>query len=176
MPLFGTLIAYVEDHEPIIGVIHFPALQETVYAARGYGCWFKARHRVPVRIDVQNGVTLADAYVSASGVHNSDVTGDDAVENNLSAVIRSARKFRFCGDCGQYTLVCRGKIHAALDTVVNPWDIAALVPCVEEAGGVISSLSGDRQNVLYGGNVLASSDPALHAEILKCLRPGKPDM
>src|SRR5215831_6981848 len=41
LPLFGTLIGYMENDEPLVGVMHFPALGETVFAAKGIGCWHK---------------------------------------------------------------------------------------------------------------------------------------
>src|SRR5215831_16752468 len=43
LPIFGTLIGYLEGGEPQIGVIHFPAMGETVYASRGGGCWARIR-------------------------------------------------------------------------------------------------------------------------------------
>ncbi len=75
------------------------------------------------------------------------------------------------GDCLQHALVCRGKIHAAIDTVMQPWDIAALIPCVEEAGGVATTLTGDRKNVVFGGSLLTSCHPTLHERILESLVP-----
>src|SRR3954452_15336415 len=47
VPLFATLVALLDGDEPVIGVIHLPALGETVYAARGEGCWLDGR---PVRV------------------------------------------------------------------------------------------------------------------------------
>jgi fructose-1,6-bisphosphatase/inositol monophosphatase family enzyme len=59
----------------------------------------------------------------------------------LSSLILRPRKFRFISDCVQHALVAQGRIDAAIDPEMNPWDIAALIPCVEEAGGVISRCS-----------------------------------
>src|SRR5689334_14609854 len=50
LPTFGTLIGYVEDGEPQVGVMHFPAMGETVYAARGSGCWVRLRDGNATRI------------------------------------------------------------------------------------------------------------------------------
>jgi histidinol-phosphatase len=170
MPLFGTLIALLEDDEPVVGVIHMPVLGETVYAARGLGCWFRSAETPPVRIRVGTSTSLDTAIVSASGVHASDIAPDAARgASALTPVIRGAAKFRFCGDCLQHALVARGTIHAAIDTVMQPWDIAAIVPCIEEAGGVVSSLSGERQRVVFGGSLLSSCDAALHAALVATL-------
>jgi histidinol-phosphatase len=171
LPLFGTLIAYVEDGEPLVGVINFPVLQETVYAARGLGCWFSCPDCAPVRVQVGPPVELARAAISASGIHMSDmapVPGEQPMR--LKALAAQARKFRFCGDCGQHALVCRGRLDVAIDARMKPWDIAALVPCVEEAGGVATSLAGKREGILEGGSFVSSADRDLHEQVLAVLR------
>lgn len=170
LPLFGTLIAYAENGEPKVGVIHFPVLGETVYAAKGLGCWYRRRGEAAGRVQVRAPVPLEQAVVSASGVHASDIQpGPDGSAYALTAVIRQARKFRVCGDCMQHALVCRGSLHVAIDTVMQPWDIAALVPCIEEAGGVATDLDGRRDGIVFGGSLLATCGAALHRQVLALL-------
>lgn len=170
LPLFGTLIAYAEHGEPLLGVIHFPVLGETVYAARGLGCWFRNRDGETVQSRVRAPAPLSGAMVSASGMHASDIQPErDGRAYALTALIRRAKKFRVCGDCLQHALVCRGSLHVAIDTVMQPWDIAALVPCIEEAGGVVSAIDGKREGVVFGGSLVAASDRALLDEVLDVL-------
>lgn len=169
MPLFGTLIALLEDGEPVVGVIHMSVLGETTYAARGLGCWFKAGDAEATQVKVMSRGPLASAFVSASGLHGSDIAPAGNVEYALTPVVRGAGKFRLCADCQQHAMVCRGSLDAAIDTIMAPWDIAAIVPCVEEAGGIVTSLAGRRENILDGGSLLSSSDAALHREILEIL-------
>jgi histidinol-phosphatase len=172
VPLFGTLIALLEDGQPIVGVIHLPMLGETLYAATGMGCWFQVKGEAAVQTQVVPKLQLDQAFVSASGVHSSDIhLQDNQIPYRVSALINQANRFRFCSDCAQYVLLCRGKIHAALDTLMNPWDVAALIPCIEEAGGIVTSATGERDNVIYAGSLLASSSPALQSEILAVLQP-----
>ena len=170
VPTFGTLIGLLEDGEPLLGVAHFPALGDTVYAAQGQGCWLRRGKAAPERVRVAPCVPLRDAFVSAGGAHGSDILPEAGIAVNLTALVRGARKLRFVGDCLQHALVCQGKLHAALDTIMNPWDIAALVPCVEEAGGVVSGLSGKREGVVFGGSLVTSCDTGLHGEVLAALR------
>jgi histidinol-phosphatase len=172
MPIFGTLVALLEDNEPVVGVIHLPAIGETVYAAKGLGCWFKADGIAPTQIQVDPVSSLKEAVASSSGFQSSDIyskTGETPYR--LSNIIRGARKFRFCGDCSQYALLSRGKLHVALDPIMAPWDIAALVPCVEEAGGVVTSITGKREGVVFGGSLLTTSGRELHEEVLGLLQP-----
>lgn len=124
-----------------------------------------------MRVQVRNGARLGNAIVSASGVHGSDILSpDNAPPFNLSSVIRRAKKFRFCGDCMQHALVCRGSIHAAIDTIMQPWDIAPIVPCIEEAGGIATSLRGERDNIVFSGSLPTSCDAVLHTELLQSLQ------
>lgn len=169
VPLFGTLVALLEDGEPVVGVVHLPVQGETVYAAQGSGCWFRTRTEKRRRVTVSPAVPLPEAAISASGIHASDIkpTGDKSYR--LTSVIRQAGKFRFCGDCSQHALVCRGNLHVAIDPVMAPWDIAALVPCVEEAGGVATSIHGERASIIYSGSLITSCDRALHEEVLNLL-------
>jgi histidinol-phosphatase len=171
MPLFGTLIAFLEVQEPVLGVIHFPVLGETVYAGKQLGCWFQRGEAAPMQVRVSAGVPLHEAVVSASGVHGSDIyRGGGGSAYRLTPVLHQARKFRFCGDCMQHALVCRGNLHVAIDTVMQPWDVAALIPCIEEAGGIATTLTGQREGIVFGGSLLTSCDQALHNEVLRLLQ------
>lgn len=171
VPVFGTLIALLQEGKPVVGVIHFPALGETVAAARGLGCWFRSDAGTESRIQVRKPTPLAEASVSASGVHGSDLRDDDP-NYNLTAVIRAAGRFRFLTDCYQHALVCRGVIDAGIDTIMNPWDNAAVIPCVEEAGGVVSRVTGERFESDLGGSLLSSSSEDLHGELVAALNHG----
>ncbi len=172
VPLFGTLVALLEEGEPIVGVIHFPALRETVYAARRQGCWYQLPDQEPVAVTVKPQVALAEAIASATSVHSSDIqAAPGEIPYKLTDVINGVRKFRFCSDCNQHALVSRGKLHLAVDTLMNPWDIAAIVPCVEEAGGKVTNLQGERKNIVLGGSLLSTCGEPLHAEVLRMLQP-----
>ena len=171
VPIFGTLIALLEHDEPLIGVVHFPVTGETFYAGEGLGCWFKVDDATPVQVRVSSKVGLKKAVVSAAGVHSSNIHSNSGeVPYNLPGLIHQVKKFRFCGDCLQHALVCRGRIHAAVATLMQPWDSAAIIPCIEEAEGIATALSGQREGIVFGGNLLTSCDTLLHHEILELLQ------
>ncbi|MEM9215106.1 MAG: inositol monophosphatase family protein [Cyanobacteria bacterium P01_F01_bin.150] len=172
VPLFGTLVALLDNNEPIVGVIHLPGLGETVYAAKGMGCWFQNRHQSPIKVDVRSPVTVEKAIASTTGLHCTDVTHNpNETHYKMTALMQRVQKFRFCSDCNQHALVARGKLHVAIDTAMNPWDIAALVPCVEEAGGTVTNLAGERNNIVFGGSLITSCGDPLHSEVIDILRP-----
>jgi histidinol-phosphatase len=171
LPIFGTLIGYLENGEPLAGVIHMPAMGESVYAAKGFGCWTRVRGSVPEQVRVSAMNSLDDAYVSASGVSPSDICPPiSGPAYKLSRVIQRARRFRFVADCVQHALVAQGRIDAAIDTVMNPWDIAALVPCVEEAGGIATDLEGQRDGIVWKKTLLTSCGAQLHQELIRVLQ------
>jgi histidinol-phosphatase len=122
-----------------------------------------------VRVQVAPAVPLEEARVSACGPHGTDIKPTDGRAANLTGLIRRAHRFRFLGDCLQHALVCQGRLHAAVDTIMMPWDVAALVPCVREAGGVATDLSGDAEGVVFSGSLVTSCDPGLHQEVLELL-------
>lgn len=169
IPKFGTLIALLEDRTPVLGVIHLPVSGETLYAERGEGTWYRRGSAEARRVSVDPKVTGLDAaFVSSAGVHNSEIVpGARTPPFRLTQVIRRAARFRFVGDCVQHMLVAKGMLHAALDPVMMPWDSAAIVPCVREAGGEVSTMDGDTRDIVFGGSLLTASSPELHRQILE---------
>jgi len=70
LPRFGTLVALLEEGEPVLGVIHLPITNEAVYASSGAGCWYQQGKKGPTRIYVDDSVShLSEAFVSSAGVH-----------------------------------------------------------------------------------------------------------
>jgi len=175
VPLFGTLVGLLEDSVPVVGVIHFPALDETVYAARGEGCRFRtAEGEHAVSVDPVE--SLDAATVTTTALHSSDVTAAaDQTPYRLTELVRRAGKFRFVTDCIQHALVARGRTHAAVDTLMHPWDVAALVPCVREAGGVAQPLDPAEDDVVFGGGLVTAGTASLLHEVRSLLQPTDPD-
>ncbi len=175
VPMFGTLIAFVENQQAVVGVIHHPAIRETVYAARGSGCWFKSGEDKAVAVRVSQQVPLNEAIVSATGVQSTNILHQsDQTPYNLQALIARVRKFRFVSDYLQYSLLCRGRLHAAVDAVMYPWDTAAVLPCIEEAGGVAAGVDGQRDNVIYCGSLVTACHPTVLEEVVRTLTPVAP--
>ncbi|HEY6343073.1 MAG TPA: inositol monophosphatase family protein [Bryobacteraceae bacterium] len=169
LPLFGTLIGYLRRGRPCVGVIGLHALGETVYAAAGQGCWLKRSGAAPQRIRTSTVTDPAEAFVLSTGIELTDLDPRDPRPSvHLSRLCKQARRVRWSGDCVNYALLCSGRVDVAVDPRMNPWDIAALVPCVREAGGALSSLQGD-EDVIWQPNLVASANPALHAKVLMLL-------
>jgi histidinol phosphatase-like enzyme (inositol monophosphatase family) len=127
VPLYSTLLALLDEDGPVVGVIHLPALGETVYAGRGLGCTVRDRHGQ--RPAVVNGHdTLAGAAVMSSGV-------DHWPPGALERLHGAGAKVRTWGDGYGYALVATGRVEAMVDPVVSVWDLAPLPVIISEAGG-----------------------------------------
>ncbi len=172
MPMFGTLIALLMDGVPVLGCIHLPGLGETTYAATGRGCWMLRAGGSPRRVRVAASRPLSQAKVGMTSVKEKDWhTRPGACE--AARLARAVGRLRMAGDCVQYALLCRGVLDAAVDPFMKPWDIAALVPCVTEAGGVMSDLKGRSGRLLQRTSIVAASSARLRDEIVRAARdPG----
>jgi histidinol phosphatase-like enzyme (inositol monophosphatase family) len=136
VPLYTTLVAVLEGDQPCLGVIHAPAAAETVYAATGSGCWYLAGEGVePLRARVSRVSTLRESLL-LTGEFKSFATERpvDALDVYLR-LHRAARLARTWGDGYGYLMVATGRAEVMIDPVMNLWDIAALAPVIEEAGG-----------------------------------------
>lgn len=157
--LFGTLIALLRDGRPILGVIASPLLGH-VLVGTGDGAWLgerPARVRACARIEDATLVTTDHWHVFR---HQ-----DGAA---FEAVARRARMYRTWGDCHGYFLVATGGADVMLDPVLSPWDILALVPVIEGAGGRITDWHGG--DPVAGTSIVATAGP-LHDAVLRALRP-----
>jgi histidinol-phosphatase len=134
VPLFGVLIALEVDGRAALGVMHFPAFDETVYALRGAGCWWNGR-----RARVSDIASLDTALVLTTDTANITRRG---LHDGWGRLAGRAGLVRTWGDCYGYALVATGRAEAMLDPIMSLWDAAALAPIIEEAGGVFSPWPG----------------------------------
>jgi histidinol-phosphatase len=135
VPFFGVLLALELDDGAALGVMYFPALDETVCAARGLGCWWNGR-----RAHVSATARVEEALVLTTDPNIRD-PARAAGWDRLRAQAGVARTW---GDCYGYALVATGRAEAMLDPVLSIWDVAALAPIIEEAGGTFTSWDGAR--------------------------------
>lgn len=134
VPLWGTMVAVAEGDHVLAGAIYCPAADELVAAAVGSGCWWNG-----VRCRVSTVASLDRATV---------LTTDDRFQHNperaplWQALAGRVAMSRTWGDCYGYVLVATGRAELMVDDRLNPWDVAALIPIIGEAGGVYSDWSG----------------------------------
>lgn len=134
VPLWGTLIAVARGEEVLAGAVYCPAVDEIVVAAIGEGCWWNGVRARVSEIDAIGDSTLltTDARFRTHPDRGS----------RWAALAGDAAIVRTWGDCYGYLLVATGRADMMVDDLMSPWDAAALVPVVREAGGEFSDWNG----------------------------------
>ena len=161
LPVWGTLVALAIDGVPVVGAISAPALGQQWFGATGLGAWSTtsgSRENVPLQVS-KVGV-VADATVSYNSI-GQWVT--DGRQEALLALTGSAWRTRALGDFWPYMLVAEGGLDMAGEPDLQPYDMAAIQPIVEGAGGRFSSLDGE--NSVWTGSGLATNG-LIHDEVL----------
>lgn len=159
-PIFGTLIALLEDGWPVLGVIDQPIARERWVGAVGHGTTLNGR--VATSRACRN---LADAVLATSSPHY--FYSEDQVTAYL-AIASKVNRYRilYGGDCYNYGLLASGHVDVVVESGLKLHDFAALVPIVDGAGGLMCDWNGDPLNANSSGDVLALGDPARLEEVL----------
>lgn len=156
-PLFGTLIALLEDGVPVLG-----AIDQCIARDRWIGGPDGTMlHGAAVR--VRACPTLGQAHVGTTSPY---------MFNDLEAFQRvraGARDVLYGGDNHNYALVATGCLDLVVESGLKVYDWAALVPVVTGAGGVMTDWAGAPLRRGSDGRVVAAGDPALLAEVLATL-------
>ena len=159
VPIWGTLLGLEYKGEQILGVVEVPALGVTYRALRGDGAYRGDR-----RLHVSDVASLDEAHLFYSSISWFIKAGRrDAF---LELAIRTQRQRGF-GDFYGFVLVAQGSGELMIDHGVHPWDVSALVPIVEEAGGRLTNWDGKLD--IHRPDVLASNGK-LHDVTLALLR------
>jgi histidinol phosphatase-like enzyme (inositol monophosphatase family) len=162
MPLWGVLIALVQEGRPVIGVIDQPYMQERFIGFPG-GARFK-RGGAEETLSTRACGQLRDAVVTTTDPHlftAPELQGFDQVR-------AAAKLTRYGGDCYAYAMLALGHVDLVIESGLKQHDVAALIPVIEGAGGLVTNWRGGPASM--GGQVIASGDPRAHAQALVALR------
>ena len=147
VPLWGTLVAVVEDQEVLAGAAAFPAVNELIAAGVGEGCWHDGN-----RAAVSTVARIEDATILTTAMEGA---GPDSRQEQIQRLASRAAIARTWGDCYGYLLVATGRAEAMLDARMGEWDSAALLPIIQEAGGVFTDWGGKVTGL--GGSAVATN-------------------
>ena len=163
VPIWGTLIALAIDGVPTVGVVSSPALGKRWWGATGHGAWAEETGHEPRALRVSRVAELADASLSYNSMQGWDEVGrlDDVV-----ALSRAVWRSRAIGDMWSYMLLAEGALDIVGEFDLKPYDMAALIPIVEEAGGTFTSVTGIPGP--WEGNAIATNG-LLHDRVLELL-------
>jgi histidinol-phosphatase len=163
LPMFATLLGLERDGELQVGVISAPAMRERWHAVRGGGAWSGTR-----RLRVSSIARLDEAQIFYASRTAFAAVGK---ADGFDAVVNGAWRDRGFGDFWGYALVAEGNGEAMIEPELYPWDLAAPLILVEEAGGRLTDFSGART---YSGGSAVASNGLLHETILERLTARNP--
>jgi myo-inositol-1(or 4)-monophosphatase len=162
MPGWGTLIGLLRNGEPCYGMMHQPFTKERFSGDGG-----SARYRGPggergLRVRPCAGLADAVLYTTTPRLM------PDAERRIFSTIEEKVKLSRYGGDCYAYCMLAAGFIDLVIEAALQPYDIVALIPIVEGAGGVITTWEGEAAH--RGGRIIAAGDSRVHAEALAMLQ------
>lgn len=160
VPVWATLIALMVDDEVVVGCVSAPQLNRRWWASKGGGAWTGRSLLKATECHVSDVSDLSDASLSYSSL--SGWEDRERLEDFLS-LSRRCWRTRAYGDFWSYMLVAEGAADIATEPDLAVYDMAAIVPIVEEAGGRFTGLDG--KDGCWSGNALATNN-LLHDEVL----------
>jgi myo-inositol-1(or 4)-monophosphatase len=169
LPLWGTLIGLTRAGVPLLGVMNQPYTGERFWSTAD-GALMSARGRAPVPMHTRSCATLADAILACT---TPEMFRPGAERAAFDRVAGAARMTRFGGDCYAYCMLAMGYADIVVEAGLKPFDIAALIPIIEGAGGRVTGWRGEPALEAcapgLGGRIVAAGDAALHASVLEVL-------
>ena len=162
-PVFGTLIALLQNGRPILGVIDQPVTGERWIGVTGRPTVFRGPFGGAA--GCRPCPLLSEAELSCT---SPDMLGADTPR--WERLRQGVRRASWGGDCYAYGLLALGHLDIIAESDMKPWDWAALVPVIEGAGGRVTDWNGQTLRAEGDGRVLAVGDPALLPAVLAALR------
>ncbi len=165
-PIFSTLIAFLREGRPVLGVIDQPVLGERWLGAAGRPTTFNG-----TVVSARSCPGLEEAILNAT-TPDMFSTADKEAFDRLAA---KSRHTVYGGDGYAYGLAASGHIDLVVEAGLAPHDFCALAPVIEGAGGVMTDWRGAALHAGSDGRVVAAGDEAVHGLALAVLgQPAAP--
>ncbi|MFD1747464.1 histidinol-phosphatase [Rhizobium helianthi] len=161
LPVWGTLIGLYHGGRAVMGMMDQPFTGER-YFADGSASWYKGPEGER-KLKTRNCQQLSDAVLFTTSPH---IFTDGELEQ-YRRVENDVRLFRYGIDCYAYALLAAGHVDLVIETGLKPYDVGALIPLIEQAGGVMTTWDGGRPE--GGGKIIAAGNADLHRQALERL-------
>jgi histidinol phosphatase-like enzyme (inositol monophosphatase family) len=162
MPLWGTLVGLTDNGDAVAGIMSQPFIGE-LFWCDGEQSFYEGPHGSK-QIATRKTTEVAEAILCTTTP--ALFVGDHKVAyDRLEAQVQLAR---YGTDCYAYAMLAAGNVDLVVETGLQPYDIIALVPIIEQAGGVITTWDGGPAE--QAGDIVAAATPELHAAALTLLR------
>mgnify|MGYP000874901797 CR=1 FL=1 len=162
IPLWGTLVGLTADGQAVAGLMSQPFTGELFYA-NAEGSHYEGPGG-PRRLATRKTTRLADAtlFTTTPALFKGDARGR---YDRFETMVQLAR---YGTDCYAFAMLAAGTVDVVVDPGLKPYDIVALIPIIEKAGGVITTFDGAPAE--NGGDILAAATPELHEAAMAALR------
>jgi histidinol-phosphatase len=160
IPIWATLIGLEHAGDIVLGVVSAPALHTRWWGARGLGAFRDGNW-----MSVSSVAAIEDAQISFAW-DTKDRYEADGIGDKMLALAHRCWRTRGLGDFWQHMLVAEGAVDISIDPIVSLWDIAALVPIIDEAGGRWSTVHGDAD---LNADSFVCTNGTLHDAVLAAL-------
>ncbi|WP_246476335.1 histidinol-phosphatase [Roseibium litorale] len=161
LPTWGTLIGLTTNGKPSLGMMAQPYVGE-FYAGDCKSAWYQGP------LGAKTLKTRSCAYLTEAVMFTTTPFLFKGAERTAyDAVERETRLARYGTDCYGYCMVAAGQADLVVESGLQPYDVVALAPIIEGAGGVMTTWTGG--SPANGGQIVASGDPRLHDIVLKKL-------
>lgn len=161
---WGSLLALYDGEKPIVGVMYQPFTDE-LFSGDGSAAWYE-QGSVQRPLATSNCKSLDRASLACTGT----AWFSEQQRSKFKALSAATRLTKFGGDCYLFGLLAMGHTDLGVEAGLNPYDIQALIPIIEGAGGCVSTWEGG--NPALGGQVVAASTPDLHDQAMAALNSG----
>jgi myo-inositol-1(or 4)-monophosphatase len=160
-PIWGTLIALLHKGTPVFGMMHQPYIGERFYGDSGSAHYHgpSGERKLAVRrcASLQDATLFTTSPLLMGGI-------DRAAFGRVQDAVRLTR---YGGDCYSYCMLAAGHLDLVIETELKPYDIAALIPIITGAGGIVTTWDG--KPAQDGGRIIAAGDPHIHEAAIKLL-------
>lgn len=162
-PMWGTLIGLLHEGAPVLGLMDQPFTGERFWSGEA-AAYRRDQGGKPRRMRTRACPRVSDALIMTT----SPELFEPGVEtDSFQRVRQAARMTRYGGDCYAYCLLAAGFVDLVIEAGLKSYDVVALIPIVERAGGRMTTWDG--RPATAGGRIVAAGDPVLHERVLKLL-------
>lgn len=162
-PLWGTLIGLLDNGAPLLGVMDQPFTRERFWSA-SHCTHLRTHDGLVSQLRTRNCAQIEDGILSTT---QPELFTPGHEAEGFARLKARARMTRYGGDCYAYCMLAAGYIDLIVESGLKPFDVIALIPIIERAGGRITTWEG--KSAAQGGRILAAGDPKLHEAVMKVL-------
>ncbi len=161
LPVWGTLVGLTINGDAVAGLMSQPFTGELFYAD-GAGSYYEGPGG-PRKLSVRNTTSLIDAtmFTTTPSLFKGEMRKH---YDELESKVRLAR---YGTDCYAFAMVAAGQVDIVVDPDLKPYDIVALIPVIEQAGGIVTTFDGKPAE--NGGDIIAAATPELHKAAMAVL-------